>query len=194
MSAVGFLEDDIILDMFFERKESAIEEVRLKYGRRLFRTAENILHNSQDAEECVNDTLLKAWEAIPPNRPMMFGAYLAKICRNLAINKWKAKGAARRGGGEFDLVLSELQDCIPSKRIHEPEQAYEASLLIQAINTCLASMQQTARMIFVCRYFHGESILSICDQFNMSESKVKSMLFRARKKLSAQLEKDGVSL
>jgi len=188
------LEDGKILDMFFERRETAIEEAQLKYGRRLFRSAMNILGNSQDAEECVSDTLLKAWEVIPPSRPTMFGAFLAKISRNLAINKWKAKSAARRGGGEIDLMLSELEGCIPSTQAHEPEQAYEASLLTQSINTCLASMDQTARVVFVLRYFHGESIRSISERFDMSESKVKSLLFRARKKLSAHLEKEGVVL
>ena len=139
----------------------------------------------------MNDTLLKAWQVIPPTRPTMFGAFLAKISRNLAINKWKSKTAARRGGGETDLMLSELEDCLPSNQ-HEPERAYEDALLKQAINSYLASMEQTARIAFVLRYFHGESILSISERFNMSESKVKSMLFRARKKLAAHLEKEGV--
>ena len=185
------MEDSKILDMYFERREQAMEETRLKYGSRLLRSAMNVVCNSQDAEECVNDTLLKAWDTIPPTRPTMFGAFLAKISRNLAINKWKSKSAARRGGGEVNLLLSELEDCIPSKE-HEPERAYEAALLVQAINSYLSSMEQTARIAFVLRYFHGESILNICERFNMSESKVKSMLFRARKKLAAHLEKEGV--
>lgn len=185
------MEDSKILDMFFERKEQAMEETRLKYGSRLFRSAMNVVYNNQDAEECVNDTLLKAWQVIPPTRPTMFGAFLAKISRNLAINKWKSKTAARRGGGEIDLMLSELEDCIPSKQ-HEPERAYETALLTQTINSYLASMEQTARIAFVLRYFHGESILSISEHFNISESKVKSMLFRARNKLAAHLEKEGV--
>ena len=188
------MEDNEILDLFFERNENAIKEAQIKYGRRLFRSAMNILNNSQDAEECVNDTFLKAWEAIPPNRPTMFGAYLAKISRNLAINKWKAKSAARRGGSEIDLMLSELEDCIPSGKNQEPEQAYEAELLTQSINTYLESLEQTSRVAFVLRYFHGESINGICERFNMSESKVKSLLFRIRKKLSAHLEKEGFSL
>jgi RNA polymerase sigma-70 factor (ECF subfamily) len=188
------LEDDIIIDMFFSRQESAIREANIKYGQRLYRSAMNILYNSQDAEECVNDALFKAWETIPPNRPTMFGAFLAKITRNLAINKLRAKGALRRGGNGMDLLLSELEECIPTNKGHEPEQAYEAALLSQAINTCLISMDQTARVAFILRYFHGESIHSICERFNMSESKVKSLLFRARKKLSIHLQKEGISL
>ncbi|MCL2874081.1 MAG: RNA polymerase sigma factor [Defluviitaleaceae bacterium] len=187
------MEDDKILDLFFERQENALKETELKYGRKLFRLAMNVLNNKPDAEECVNDTLLKAWEAIPPNRPDAFGAFLAKIVRNLSINKWKAKGAVRRGGGEADLLLSELEDCLPSTK-DTPEEVYESRFVTKAIDGCLNSMDQTARVVFVLRYFHGESILGICERFNMSESKVKSLLFRARKKLKAHLEKEGVTL
>ena len=187
------MEDDKILDMFFERDEKALHETERKYGRRLLYTAMNILNSNTDAEECVNDTLLKAWDAIPPCRPTMFGAFLAKITRNLSINKWKAKGAARRGGGEVDLLLSELKDCVPANN-NTPEAEYESNIVTAEINSCLNSMEQTARAAFVLRYFHGESINCICERFDMSESKVKSLLFRVRKKLKAHLEKEGVVL
>jgi len=150
----------------------------------------NILHSNEDAEECVNDTLLKAWEAIPPNRPMKFGAFLARIARNLSINKWEARGAAKRGGGEVNMLLSELEECVPSKG--GPEDEYEASLVTEAINSFLNTMEQTARIVFVLRYFHGESIRAICERFQMNESKIKSILFRSRKKLGIYLEKEGV--
>ena len=188
------MEDKEILDLFFERQEAAIEETRLKYGQRLFRSARNILHNNEDAEECVNDTLLKAWEAIPPRYPVMFGAFLSKITRNLSLNRWKAANTARRGGGEVAVLLSELEDCLPPSNVGIPEAGYEAKLVTEAINTCLGSMDQTARVAFVLRYFHGESISDICQRFGMSESKVKSILFRARKKLGTHLEKEGVAL
>ena len=188
------MDDNDILDLFFAREEDAIEKTRLKYGQRLLRTAMNILHDIQDAEECISDTLFKAWNVIPPSRPHMFGAFLAKISRNLAINKWKAKNASRRGGGETTLMLGELEDCIPSGNIGTPEDTYEANQITAAINDCLQSMDQQARVAFVLRYFHGESIASLCTRFNMSESKAKSLLFRARKKLKAHLEKEGVSI
>ena len=188
------MEDKEILNLFFERREEALDETRQKYGRRLLFTATNILHNNEDAEECVSDTLFKAWETIPPNRPTMFGAFLAKITRNLSINKWKAQSAARRGGGEMELLLGELEDCIPASKIGLPEEAYESQLVTEAINDCLHEMDQTARVAFVLRYFHGENIKGIAERFNMSESKVKSLLFRARKKLGAHLEKEGVVL
>ena len=186
------MEDRDILDLFFDRNESALTETRFKYGMRMYKVAINILRLNEDAEECVNDTLLKAWNAIPPSRPEHFGAFLAKICRNLSINKWQARGAQRRGGGEVSLLLSELEDCIPAEG--GPEKEYESARVQAAINAGLATLNKTARAAFVLRYFHGESIRDVCERFNMSESKVKSILFRARKKLGEYLEKEGVSL
>ena len=188
------MDDEAILDLFFRRKEQALDEVRLKYGRRLFRSANNVLKNIQDAEECVSDTLLKAWNVIPPTRPTVLGAFLAKITRNLSINKWKARSAVRRGGGEIDLLFSELEDCISSGKVGVPEQEYESQLVTQSINSYLASIDQAERIAFVLRYFYGESIRDICERFDMSESKVKSLLFRTRKKLKNHLEKEGVAI
>ena len=192
MNIGGYMEDCMILDMFFGREESAIDETRRKYGKRLFRTCKNILHSNEDAEECVNDTLLKAWDAIPPSRPEMLGAYLVKIARNLSINKWEAKSAAKRGGGETNLVLSELEECISAP--DGPEQEHEANMVTEAINAFLHSIDKTARVAFVLRYFHGESIRAISDRFQMSESKIKSILFRTRKKLRTHLEKEGIAI
>ena len=186
------MEDNDILNLFFARQEKALHETQRKYGGRLFCTAVNILRNDQDAEECVSDTLHRAWETIPPTRPVMFGAFLAKITRNLSLNKRKAQRTARRGGDLVDLLLSELEDCIPANRATRPEEAFESQLVTQAINTCLSALDQTARMAFVLRYFHGESIANICKRFNMGESKVKSLLFRTRKKLRVHLEKEGL--
>ncbi|MCL2368505.1 MAG: RNA polymerase sigma factor [Oscillospiraceae bacterium] len=188
------MEDYEILNLFFARQEVALQETERKYGGRLFSTAMNILHNSQDAEECVSDTLHKAWETIPPTRPVLFGAFLAKITRNLSLNRWKSQRTERRGGDEVELLLGELEDCVPGARGDRPEAAYEAQLVTEAINHCLGAMEQRVRVAFVLRYFHGESIANICERFDMSESGVKSLLFRARKKLSAHLEKEGVLL
>ena len=186
------MEDNLIVDMFFARQELAIEETKRKYGRRLFRASNNVLSNSEDAEECVNDTLLKAWDVIPPSRPVMLGAFLAKIARNLSINKWQSKSAAKRGGGELNLLLSELEESIPASV--ETEKAYEAKLVSEAINSFLIKEKQAARVVFVLRYFNGESINEISERFKMSESKIKSMLFRTRKKLKDHLEKEGLAI
>jgi len=188
------LEDAKILDLFFERREEALDETRQKYGKRLFHHAMNVLHNAEDAEECVSDTIFKAWKVIPPSRPLMFGAFLAKITRNLSINKWKSQRAKRRGGEEVDLLLDELSNCIPETDLGVPEAEYESKLVTEAINNWLGSADQVVRVIFIRRYFYGESIADICKRANMSESKVKSILFRARQKLKVYLEKEGVTL
>ena len=188
------LEDDKILDLFFERCEDALDLTRAKYGRRLFRQAMNIIYNAEDADECVSDTMLRAWNSIPPSRPAALGAFLAKITRNLSINRWKAQRAARRGGGEIELLLSELGECVAADRASTPESAYESKLVTDAINNWLGSVSQQTRVIFMLRYFYGESIKNICGRAGMSESKVKSILFRARQKLGEYLEREGISL
>ena len=186
------MEDHEILDLYFLRSEYAIEETKIKYGNRLQRTAMNILHNAEDAEECVNDTLFQAWEAIPPARPESLGAYLAKITRNLALNKWEANTAQKRGGGEVPLLLSELEDCVPTT--DSPEETFEATLVTEAIDRYLGTLEVATRKLFVLRYFHGESIKEISSRFKISESKTKSILFRTRKKLRAFLEKEGIKV
>ena len=186
------MEDKDILDLFFARNEEALVETMNKFGNRLFHSAMNVLHNTEDADECVNDTLLKAWEAIPPTRPTSFGAFLAKITRNLSINKWKAQSAKRRGGTRVDLLLSELEEVIPHSKLGVPEKEYESQNTSQAINEFLETVDKTARVAFVLRYFHGESIQGICQRLKISESKAKSLLFRTRKKLRTHLEKEGV--
>ncbi|MCL2528464.1 MAG: sigma-70 family RNA polymerase sigma factor [Defluviitaleaceae bacterium] len=154
--------------------------------------AYNILLNNHDAEECVNDTLHKAWEAIPPKQPEYLGAYLSKITRNLSLKRWRAASAAKRGGSQADLMLSELGDIIPQTQTVESN--FEYTQTVQAINTCLRQMDDTNRVVFIRRYFFGDSIQDLCQQFKASESKMKSILFRARQKLRAHLENEGVTL
>jgi RNA polymerase sigma-70 factor (ECF subfamily) len=184
------LDDGVIIDLLFKRCETAIEETRRKYGQRLIRTANNILNNIEDAEECVSDALMKAWASIPPNRPEMLGAYLMKIVRNLSINRLESRNASKRGGGETDLLLSELEECLPSPTGTEDE--YESLVVTNAIGAFLNKQDKTARVAFILRYFHGDSINEITQRFKMNESKVKSILFRMRKKLRKHLEKEGI--
>ena len=184
------LTDEQIVKLYVEKKESAIAESKSKYGIRLFCIAKNILGNREDAEEIVNDTLLKAWTHVPGVRPEKLGAFLAKIARNLSINKWKARGAARRGSGEVNLMLSELEEFIGGGTT--TEQDFDQILTAREINRALEDMDKEMRITFVLRYFYGESILSICEKRKSSESKVKSMLFRARKRLQNHLKAEGV--
>ena len=184
------IEDKIILNLFWERDEAALDQVKKKYGRSLHKVAYNILSNNHDAEECVNDTMHRAWEAIPPKRPNFLGAYLAKITRNLSFKRWRAAGAQKRGGGQADLMLSELEQAIPMAKTAEDE--FDYNLTVSTINQFLRGMDTGNRVIFIRRYFFGDSIQDISQQLKSSESKVKSTLFRARQKLKIHLEKEGV--
>ena len=182
--------DQQILDLFWNRQEEALDVTMQKYGRILFKVSHNILHDGQDAEECVNDTLMQAWKAIPPKRPEFLGAYLAKIARNFSLQRWRAAGAAKRGSGQANLILDELGETIPHP--DSAEQSYEYSQTLRSINAYLGKMEADARVVFVRRYFFGDSVQDICTRFGASQSKIKSMLFRARQKLRIHLEQEGV--
>ena len=185
------MDDAMILDLYWSRSESAIHETAEKYGGYCSTIANNILRNQEDAEECVNDTYLRAWDAIPPQRPTVLRAFLGKITRNLSLNKYKEQRTQKRGGSEVDLLLSELEDCIPSGS--DVEREFESSLIVPAINAYLQTLDSNNRIVFVRRYWYVESIQSISLRFQMSESKVKSMLFRTRKGLKAYLDSEGVT-
>ena len=152
----------------------------------------NILQSREDSEECVNDTYLKTWDAIPPQRPEKLSAFLGRITRNLSFNKYKARNTQKRGGAEMELLLSELEDCISSDRSVETE--FEAGQLAKLIDSFLSSSKPENRIIFVRRYWYADSIAAISERFGMSESKVKSSLLRTRNKLKDHLEKEGVIL
>ena len=151
------------------------------------------MQNIQDAEECVNDTYLKAWDVIPPERPSKLGAFLGKITRNLALDKYKAYRAVKRGGSDFAVSLEELGDCIPDTSADIQSQA-NAEYIGKVINDFLKSQPTLARKIFVCRYFYSDSITDIAKRFSCSEGKVKSSLFRTRNKLKIHLEKEGITI
>ena len=186
------MDDTMIIDLYWERSESAINETALKYGNYCTKIAMNILQSREDSEECVNDTYLKTWDAIPPQRPEKLSAFLGRITRNLSFNKYKARSTQKRGGTDIELLLSELEDCIPSGSSVEAD--YEAGQLAKLIDSFLASSKPENRVIFVRRYWYADSIASISNRFGISESKVKSSLLRTRNKLRDYLEKEGVTL
>ena len=186
------MNDEMILDLYWARSESAISETAKKYGNYCFSISDNILQDNEDAEECVNDTYLKTWNAVPPQRPLNFRAFLGKIVRNLSLNKYKEKRTKKHGGGEITLLFSELEDCVPSGS--DVERESEANEVIEAINSFLTSMDSESRIVFVRRYWYADSVKAIAENFQMSESKVMSMLFRARNKMKTYLEKEGVIL
>ena len=186
------MEDSRIIDLFWERSETAIIETTKKYSRYCYSISLNILHNIEDAEECVNDTYLNAWNAIPPKRPNCLATFLGKITRNLSIDKFKKYTAEKRGFGQTEIALSELDEAVPSAS--SVEQAIDEKELTQTLNRFLESLPKQKRILFVQRYWYLMPIKAIAEQQGKSESQVKSMLFRIRNELKLHLEKDGVLL
>lgn len=185
--------DDIhLIELFWDRSENAIEETSKKYNRYCSSIAFNILENIEDTEECVNDVYFKTWQAIPDDRPRNFAAYLGKITRNTSINKYNQRRTKKRGNGEVELLLSELEECIPTKVTVEKE--IEDGELGKIISDFLRKLDIDNRNIFIRRYFYSDNIVTIAERYGLSESKVKSMLFRSRNKLKIYLEKEGVVL
>ena len=183
------MEDNAIVDLFFARSEDAIVHTDRKYGGYCFSIAYNILTNKEDSEESVSDTYLAAWRAIPPRRPAMLGAFLGKITRNLSIDRWRSRGAEKRGGGEIILALEELDACVADTRTME--SAVEGRELARSFNAFLQTLSETERCIFLSRYWYLDPVAVIAMNFGFSQSKVTSMLHRLRKKLHVYLEKEG---
>ena len=185
------MEDCKIVQLYWDRDETAITETSNKYERYLTKVANNILADVDDSAEAVNDTYLNAWNSMPPHKPDMLSTFLAKITRRLSIDKWRKKTADKRGGTEYDISLQELQES-GFEPGEEASIESEESLLGELISKYLKDeVTKDARIMFVCRYFHNDSIKEICDKFNYGESKVKSSLLRTRKGLRDYLAKEG---
>ena len=186
------MDDRQIIALYNERSEAALSETEKKYGRYCRTVAYNILNNEEDSEECVNDTWLKAWEAIPPKCPDSLAAFLGKITRNLALNLYKHKNREKRGGGQTMLVLDELVECVPGT--DSTEDAVDEALLAEVLNGFLAELPTEKRKIFMRRYWYLSSVREIAEEYGLSESKVKMTLLRLRSKLKTVLEKEGILL
>ena len=183
------LEDSNIITLFYERSEQAIEELDRKYGSIVRKTAANILNNRLDAEECVNDTYLGVWNTIPPQHPNPLVSYVCKIARNIAINRYHAKTAQKRNGN-YDLVLDELEECIPSGVDVETE--YESMELTASINRFLAALPKQDRILFVRRYWYADSVSDLAAITHTSPNRISVRLFRIREKLKTSLIKEGL--
>ena len=181
--------DDVkIVELFFERNETAISETKAKYGSYCYSIAYNILKNNEDAEECENDTYLEAWKSIPPQKPKILSAYLGTITRQKSIDRWRKKTADKRGGGEIQLSLYELENCIShDKAISDEIFAEELS---KKISEFLRTLPEKERNVFLRRYWYFDSITEICNRYGYGQSKVKMILKRTREKLFSYLEKE----
>lgn len=184
------MEDQSIVDLYWNRSEQAIAETKTKYGPYCYSIAYNILASNEDAEESVNDTYMAAWKAMPPKRPKILATFLGKITRRLSIDRWRSRNRVKRGGGEVVLALDELQGVIADEQT--VESAYDRKLLADAINRFLGSLPEDERRVFLCRYWYLDSIEAISRSSGFSQSKVTSMLHRTRGKLRLALEKEAL--
>ena len=182
------MKDAQILDLYWERQEQAIYETQKAYGNYCYSIAWNILYSREDSDECVNDTWLRAWNAIPPKRPNRLALFLGTITRNLSLDRWKERHAMKRGKGEMELALDELAECLPDA--HNTEAEAEAAELAQRINDFVLSLSPMDRRVFICRYWYLDPISDIAKRFGFSQSKVKMMLHRQRKNLLKRLKRE----
>ena len=185
------MEDQQIIKLFWDREEQAVNETAHKYSAYCYAIAFNVLSVKEDAGECVNDTLQKAWDSIPPNRPDNLKAWLGKVCRNVALNLWQKNHAKKRNQG-MDLLLSELEDCIPSSNTVEKE--IENSEISMCINRWLQTLPREDRILFVRRYWFGDAVKDLANTRGISPKTIAQKLLRLRKGLKAALEKEDIQL
>ncbi len=185
------MNDEHIIQLFFNRSEEAIRETATKYGKYLYAIAKRILHDEEDSEESVNDTYHRAWNVMPPNKPDNLKLFLARITRNISLDRLDYLLAKKRNQ-ETTILLEEIAECIPAKQ--SLEQSVESAQITDALNKFLRTLDAQSRIVFVERYWYAKSIKDIAYERHYSESKVKSILFRTRKKLKAYLEQEGIVL
>ena len=186
------MRDDQIIDLYWQRSEAAIEETDNKYGRYLTAIAFNILADREDSKESVNDTYMNAWNSMPPHKPNVLSAYLAKITRSVSIDILRKKNRGKRVPSEYITSLSELSDCVTDSQSVERE--IDMKQLAKAINDFVHALPDEARHLFIGRYFYMDPLREVARYCGMSEAKAKSMLHRLRLRLKAHLEKEGFDL
>lgn len=186
------MEDIQIIKLFFARSEEAVTRTSEKYGGLCMSIAMRILCSRPDSEECVNDTWLGAWNAIPPARPASLPAFLGKITRNLAIGSLRRKTALKRGSGEYTTALSELDECIPSA--DNVEKQYEAARLAETIDGWLSALSREKRAVFILRYFYLKPVAEIAEDIGISTAKTAAILHRERISLRRELEKEDYNV
>ena len=182
------MEDSKIIELFFARSEQAIAELSAKYGKLCTRIADNILGNKQDAEECVNDAYLGAWNTIPPQKPNPLQAYICRVVRNIAITRYHSNTAIKRNS-HYDVALDELENCLFST--DTAESMFHAKELSHLLDRFLATLDARSRVMFVRRYWYSDSVTAIAAAFKMRPNSVSVQLARIRNKLRNFLAKEG---
>ena len=186
------MEDSQIIQLYWDRDESAIPATSEKYGNYCTAIAKNITGSLEDAEECVNDTWLSAWNSIPPHRPVVLVAYLGRITRNLSLNRYRRNTAEKRSGGEMSTVFDELEECVSGR--YDPTERVETQELMDTINHFLETLPEEKRNIFVLRYWYAESIADIAARLGKKEGAVSMTLSRMRAQLRQYLLEGGHTL
>ena len=186
------MSDEEILRLFYLRSEEALAAVWAKYGRLCSAVARNILGDERDVEECVNDTWIRAWNSIPPENPKSLSAYLSRISRNLALDRYAYNQASKRASS-LTLAFEELEGCLPVK-LGDPECFAEGKAFRETLNGFLRSQSKEARIFFVRRYWYGESTKEIAAACHVTDMKVRTSLSRTRMRLRVELQKEGISV
>lgn len=184
------MEDSAIIQLYWDRDEAAIRETDAVYGQRLQGLSQHILDSREDARECVNDTYLKTWETIPPQRPSFFFGFLSKICRYISFGRLDWNNAAKRRA-DLIALTEELERCIPDRRVQDQVEARELGRTLSAF---IATLPHDSRLIFLRRYWHLDTTEEIAKNYGFSVSKVKTQLHRTRAKLYTYLEQEGIRL
>ena len=186
------MDDNGIIQLYWDRNDQAIRATSEKYGRYCKAIAKNILNNEEDAEECVNDTYMNAWNSMPAHWPEQLAAFLGKITRNLSFNKYKYNQAEKRGGGEIRIVLDELADCVSDT--DDVEQIIDRQALTKAINSFVRRLPAEKRNLFVRRYWYADSVTNIARDYGLLQGSVSKKLERTRKQLKTYLIERGFEL
>ena len=183
------MNDEQIVELYWQRDESAITVTQEKYNAYLMKIARNILNDHEDSEESVNDTYLAAWNSMPPQKPSVLSTYLGKLTRRVSISMFRKRNAAKRQGSEFALSISEVEEIMTDQT--NPEKELEAQQLGELLNTFLRSLKPDERRTFIGRYYYMDPLKEVAAYCGMSEGKAKTMLFRTRVKLREYLREEG---
>lgn len=186
------MDDTQIINLYFQRNESAIQETAAKYGHYLNQISYNILRSREDTEEIVEDTYFAAWNAIPPTRPLKLKHFLSRITRNLSFTRLDYLTAKRRSS-HMSVLLSELEECIPDDR-QDPEELFNARETAKVIDTFLETLPREDCKVFLCRYYYNMCIPEISEKFSLPQRHVKYRLSRMRQALRQHLDKEGISV
>lgn len=186
------MNDNDIIELYFARAENAIGETQKKYGSYCKSVAYNILGSPEDSEECVNDTYLKLWNMIPPERPSHFAAFICAVARSIALNLVRHRTALKRGGGTYEQAYDEISECVASTE--NVEKSVDERELSAIMSRFVGSLGYEKKMIFMKRYYHFMPVSDIAEEMGITEEKVRTVLHRTRKKLKAYLEKEGITV